>query len=73
MKVSEMLSNQFIRITLMIFFFLFISKILYATGVFFGVDPMILSLYMCWIIMIVLFGSLLPVKKTNFNVKATAP
>ena len=68
MKVSEMLSNQFIRITLMIFFFLFISKILYATGVFFGVDPMILSLYMCWIIMIVLFGSLLPVKKTNFNV-----
>ena len=68
MNVSEMLSNQFIRITLMIFFFLFISKILYATGVFFGVDPMILSLYMCWIIMIVLFGSLLPVKKTNFNV-----
>ena len=73
MKISEMLSNQFIRITLMIFFFLFISKILYATGVFFGVDPMTLSLYMCWIIMIVLFGSLLPVKKTNFSVKANEP
>ena len=73
MKVSEMLSNQFIRITLMIFFFLFISKILYATGLFFGVDPMILSVYMCWITMIVLFGCLLPVKKTNFNVKATTP
>jgi hypothetical protein len=68
-----MLSNQFIRITLMIFFFLFISKILYATGLFFGVDPMILSVYMCWITMIVLFGCLLPVKKTNFNVKPTAP
>jgi hypothetical protein len=68
MKLSEMLSNQFIRITLMIFFFLFISKIVYAVGVFFGVEPMILSIYMCWITMIVLFGSLLPVKKTNFNV-----
>ena len=70
MKLSEMLSNQFIRITLMIFFFLFISKIVYAVGVFFGVEPMILSIYMCWVTMIVLFGSLLPVKKTNFNVKS---
>ena len=68
MKLSALLSNQFIRITLMIFFFLFISKIVYAVGVFFGVEPMILSIYMCWITMIVLFGSLLPVKKTNFNV-----
>ena len=70
MKFSDILSNQFIRITLMVFFFLFIFKILYALGIFFGVDHMIISIYMCWIAMLVLFGSLLPVKKTNFNVKA---
>ena len=70
MKFSDILSNQFIRITLMVFFFLFIFKILYAFGIFFGVDRMIISIYMCWITMLVLFGSLLPVKKTNFNVKA---
>jgi len=69
MNLKNMLSNQFIRITLMIFFFLFVSKILYAIGVFFGIDQIILSIYMCWITMLILFGSLLPVKKTNFNVK----
>jgi len=69
MILSKMLSNQFIRITLMIFFFLFVSKILYAVGVFFGINQMILSVYMCWITMLILFGSLLPVKKTSFNVK----
>ncbi len=69
MNIKDMLGNQFIRITLMIFFFLFISKIVYAVGIFFGVDPMIISIYMCWISMLVIFGALLPVKKTNFNVK----
>ena len=69
MNVSDLLSNQFIRIVLMIFFFLFVNKILFAIGVFFGIDPIILSIYMCWITMIVLFGSLLPIKKSNFIVK----
>lgn len=68
MNVSDLLSNQFIRIVLMIFFFLFVNKILFAIGVFFGIEPIILSMYMCWITMIVLFGSLLPIKKSNFNV-----
>jgi len=70
MNVSDLLSNQFIRIVLMIFFFLFVNKILFAIGVFFGIDPIILSMYMCWITMIVLFGSLLPIKKSNFTVKS---
>lgn len=71
MKLADMLSNQFVRITLMIFFLLFISKIVYAFGVFFGIPPMILSIYMCWVTMLVIFGSLLPVKKTLFNVTAS--
>ena len=36
MKVEGLLSNKFIRITLMIFFLLFIYKIIYAIGVFFA-------------------------------------
>ena len=69
MKITDLLSNQFVRITLMVFFFLFVYKILYAIGIFFGVNEIILSTYMCWITMIILFGSLLPVRKTMFNVK----
>ena len=69
MKISGLLSNQFIRITLMIFFFLFIYKILFAIGVFFGIDNIILSMYLFWIAMLISFGSLLPVKKYMFNVK----
>lgn len=69
MNFSELLSNKFIRITLMIFFFLFVYKILFAIGLFFAIDTVILSMYLCWISMIILFGSLLQHKKTNFNVK----
>jgi hypothetical protein len=52
----------------MIFFFLFVYKILFAIGIFFAIDSVILSMYLCWIGMIILFGSLLQVNKTNFNV-----
>jgi hypothetical protein len=69
MKFSELLSNKFVRITLMIFFFLFVYKILFAIGIFFAIDSMVLSMYLCWIGMIILFASLLQVKRTNFNVK----
>lgn len=68
MKFSEILSNKFVRITLMIFFFLFVYKILFAIGVFFAIDTVILSMYLCWIGMIILFAALLQVNRTNFNV-----
>ena len=68
MKFSELLSNKFIRITLMVFFFLFLYDILFAVGLFFAIDSVILSMYLCWIGMIVLFASLLQNKRTNFNV-----
>lgn len=73
MKLAELLSNKFIRITLMVFFFLFVYKILYAIGIFFAVDPLIISMYLCWIGMLILFASLLPVKKTLFNIKTAIP
>jgi hypothetical protein len=73
MKLAELLSNQFIRICLMIFFFLFIYKILFAIGLFFAIEPMIISMYLCWIGMIILFASLLPIKRTLFNVKEAIP
>ena len=67
MKFRDYLANKWIRIVLMIGFFLFVYKILYAIGVFFAIDTIILSMYMCWTGMIVLFGSLLPVKKYMFT------
>ena len=72
MKVADLLSNQFIRIVLMVFFFLFVSKIVFALGIFLGVDAIIMSMYMCWITMIVLFGSLLPLQKFNFTAKSSS-
>jgi hypothetical protein len=73
MKFSKLLSNKFVRITLMIFFFLFVYKILFAIGLFFAIDSVILSMYLCWIGMIIAFGSLLQVEKTHFNVTNTPP
>jgi hypothetical protein len=73
MKLAELLSNKFIRICLMIFFFLFVYKILFAIGVFFAIEPMIISMYLCWIGMLIIFASLLPIKRTLFNVKAPKP
>lgn len=70
MEFSKLLGNKFVRIILMIFFFLFIYKILYAIGIFFAIDPNILSMYLCWIGMLVLFGALLQTNNTNFNVKS---
>jgi hypothetical protein len=68
MDFSELLSNKFVRITLMIFFFLFVYNILFAIGIFFAIDSVIMSMYLCWLGMIILFGSLLQMKRTNFNV-----
>lgn len=72
MNFSELLSNKFVRIILMIFFFLFVYNILFAIGIFFAVDSVIMSMYLCWIGMIILFGSLLQVNRTNFNVTPPA-
>ena len=51
------------RILFMIGFFLFMYQILYAMGSFFAIDTLILSMYMCWIAMFVIFSSFLPIEK----------
>lgn len=68
MRLEELLSNKFIRITLMVFFLLFVYKILFSIGVFFAIDKTILSMYLCWITMIVVFASILPFQKYLFKV-----
>ena len=65
MNVSDLLSNQFIRIVLMIFFFLFVNKILFAIGVFFGIDPNVLNMYFIWLAVIIFLGILLPPEKSR--------
>lgn len=73
MNFRDYLTNKWIRIVLMVGFFLFIYQILYAIGIFFAIDSIILSMYMCWTGMIVLFGSLLPIQKYMFSVKEPMP
>ena len=70
MKFSELLGNKFVRIVLLIFFFLFVYKILFAIGIFFAIDANILSMYLCWIGMVMLFAALLQNENTRFNVKS---
>jgi len=67
-RIEDILANKFIRITLMIFFLLFIYKILFAIGIFFAIEKNILSVYLCWITMLVIFASMLPFKKYQFTV-----
>jgi hypothetical protein len=66
--IEDILANKFIRITLMIFFLLFIYKILFAIGIFFAIEKHILSVYLCWITMLVIFASILPFKQYQFTV-----
>jgi hypothetical protein len=68
MRLEEILANKFIRITLMIFFLLFVYKILFAIGVFFAIEIHILSMYLCWITMLVIFASMLPFQQYRFKV-----
>jgi len=73
MKLEELLSNKFIRITLMIFFLLFIYQILFSIGLFFAIDKTILSMYLCWITMLVVFATMLPFQKSLFRVPKPPP
>ena len=57
------------RILIMIFFFLFIYRIIYAIGVFFAINTMVLSMWLCWLAMFVFFVSFLPVRNGMFYVK----
>lgn len=67
MNFTELLSNTFIRLVIALFFFLFVYKILYATGVFFGVDANILNMYFIWIGAVIFLGILLPPDRSRIK------
>lgn len=70
--IRNAMSNAGVRILIMIFFFLFIYQIIYAIGVFFAINTMVLSMWLCWLAMFVLFVAFLPVRNGMFYVKAPA-
>ena len=67
--IRDVMSYNSTRILIMIFFFLFIYKIIYAMGVFFAINTMVLSMWLCWLAMFVAFVSFLPVRNGMFYVK----
>lgn len=67
--IRNAMSNTGVRILIMIFFFLFIYQIIYAIGVFFAINTMVLSMWLCWLAMFVFFVSFLPVRNGMFYVK----
>ena len=72
MNFSELLSNSFVKLVIALFFFLFIYKILYATGVFFGIDPNVLNMYFIWLAVIIFLCILLPPDKSRiFKIQKT--
>ena len=72
MNFTELLSNSFVKLVIALFFFLFIYKILYATGVFFGIDPNVLNMYFIWLAVIIFLGILLPPDKSRIFKKQPA-
>ncbi len=71
--IQNVMAFKSTRVLLMIGFFLFIYQILYAIGVFFAVNTMVLSMWMCWLAMFVAFVSFLPVRNALFYVKTNTP
>jgi len=67
MVFSELLSNSFVRLVIAIFFFLFIYKIVYAIGVFFGVDSNILNMYFLWLAILMFLITLLPTERSKIK------
>jgi hypothetical protein len=67
MAFSELLSNSFVKLVFAFGFFLFIYKILYATGVFFGFDANILNMYFIWLAILIFLITLLPAQRTKLK------
>lgn len=67
MEISEILTNSFVKLVIAIFFFLFLYKILYAIGIFFGVDQNILNMYFLWLAIFIFLSTLLPPKRSRIK------
>jgi hypothetical protein len=64
MKLSEILSNKFIKIVVATFFFLFVYGIIYQIGLFFGWNDIVLDTYMMWVGILVVLIVILPIQKS---------
>ncbi len=64
MNISEILSNKFIKIVIAAFFFVFVYKIIYQIGLFFGWNDIVLDTYMLWIAILVVLIVILPIQKS---------
>ena len=64
MNVSDIMSNRFIKLVIAVFFFIFVYKILYNVGIFFGWNENILDMYMVWLGVFVVFIVILPIHKS---------
>ena len=67
MALSELLSNSFVKLVIAFAFFLFIYKILYSTGVFFGLDTNILNMYFIWLAILIFLITLLPTQRSKIK------
>jgi len=67
MNLSEMLANPFIKLVIAIFFFMFIYKIMYQIGIFFGIEENILDMYYVWLGFFILLITILPTKYSNLK------
>lgn len=67
MGFSELLSNTFVKLVFAFAFFLFIYKILYAVGVFFGLDTNILNMYFLWLAILIFLITLLPTQRSRIK------
>lgn len=64
MNLSEILSNKFIKIVIAAFFFVFVYKIIYHIGIFFGWNDIVLDAYMVWLASLIVFIVILPIHKS---------
>jgi hypothetical protein len=58
--------NAFYKFLIAIFFCTFILKIIYHLGIFINVNNNILDMYFFWVILIVIFITFLPTKRSIF-------
>lgn len=59
--------NKTNKILIAVLFFVFIYKIIYHIGIFFGWNQSIFIMYMLWIAIIIIFISILPTAKSMLN------
>jgi hypothetical protein len=64
-NINELLGNKFIRIVLAMLFYVFILNIVYQIGIFLGINKNILDMYFLWIGIVILFITILPIKRSN--------